>query len=168
MAKWIHAYWLVILVSCLISISVSQAITYWAYKNERERGARERREGIVRGLLGDLRVHCEYLQSVLLNPTIDIEHWQNVNDELQARIRHKAFEHALGERYNPLLWALAAEARAIVTQRKTNGDVPATLENVADVLVAYAPFIRAFGDARSAREFDHAARKSYDYAKTLR
>jgi len=166
--KWIHAYWLVILVSCVIAIGINQLLFTWRDERRRSHEEHDRRDRVSRELLADLRPHCESLQQILLNPAIDLDHWQRVNDGLQDRARENDVALALGPNYHPYLNALAIEARAILALRRGSHDAAATVESVADALVAYAPFVRTFGDAKAAREFESAARQSYDYAKTLR
>jgi hypothetical protein len=165
--KWIHAYWLVILVSSVLAIAVNQLIFAWREQRRHGRGERTRRDLVFRKLLADLRPHCESLQQVLLAPTIDVNRWQQSNDDLQKQAREPESVTALGAYYDPYLYALAAEARAILALRRSAPNARATVENVADVLVALAPFVRTFGDPRCARELESAARKSYDYAKTV-
>jgi hypothetical protein len=165
--KWLHAYWLVVLVSVVLAVLINQMLLYALYGRQSGSDERRRREKVLRSLLSDLRAHCENLQPALLNPTVDPDRWQAANDDFQARARTREVATALGDQFDPFLFALATEARAIVAQRR-KGDDAATIENVADVLIAYAPFIKAFGNAAAARQFESMARRSYDYAKTLR
>jgi hypothetical protein len=165
--KWLHAYWLVILVSVILAVLINQLAYYWLYARQQTSDERRVREKSLRSLLGELRTHCEGLKAALLNPTVDSDRWQQANDALQARARDADMVAALGAYYDAFTFALAAEARAIVAQRR-NPDATSTVENVADVLIGYAPFIKAFGDPTAARNLERMARRSYDYAKTLR
>lgn len=167
MTKWLHAYWLVILVSVILAVLINQLAYYCLYARRQTDDERRGRNKILRSFLADLRTHCESLQPALLNPSVDTDRWQEANDAFQTSARETSVAAALGIYYDAFLFALATEARAIVAQRR-NSDATSTIENVADTLIAYAPFIKAFGDPAAARNFEALARRSYDYAKTLR
>lgn len=165
--KWLHAYWLVVLVSVVLAVTINQLVFFFLYGRQNKSDERRRREQIVRSVLSDLRAHCENLQPALLNPVVDSDRWQEANVEFQTRARARETIQALGDHYDGFMFAVATEARAIVEQRR-HQDPASTIENVADTLIAYAPFVKAFGDAQAARRFESMARRSYDYAKTLR
>jgi hypothetical protein len=171
MVRWLQANWAVIVVAVIISVLADQLISQWRDARLRTRDERRHREDVFRRLLGPLRAHCESLMPKLLEPAVDPERWKHINADLLARAQETEVRSALALSYDAYLAAIAAETRAIENQRRIQRDATAkarTIENVADVLIAYAPFVRRFGDPRAAREFEAVARRSYDYAQTLR
>lgn len=167
LVKWIATYWTVVFASVVLSVLLNQAVSLWRLASERGRSERERREVVFRDLRGRLRTHCETLRPVLVNPSVDADRWQRLNDELLARAKDADVVAALGLSYDAFLAAVASESRAIASQRRNEG-VPEperferlTVENVADVLIAYAPFLRIVGDPKASRDIEEMARRSY-------
>lgn len=166
LAKWFASYWTVVLVSVALSLALNQAAAWWRAQNVRGRAERDRREVVYRDLRGRLLTHCETLRQALIAP-IDAGRWQRLNDELLARAKDPDVVAGLETGYDAFLAAVAAESRAIAALRRNEANADRerakrlAVESVADVLIAYAPFLRIVGDPKGARDFEAMARRSY-------
>ena len=141
--------------------------------------ARDRKKANLRratakaDLLARLKTHCADLRPVLLQGVIDPDAWQAEHGKIEARAQESDVVEALGATYDSFMKAVHDETKAILSQRQANARIRAflrehtdegkpfrkreiddhydyTTENVADVVIAYAPFIRELGDAETA------------------
>jgi uncharacterized membrane-anchored protein YhcB (DUF1043 family) len=142
-------------------------------------------------MLARLKTHCADLRPILLNPPIDPDRWQAAHDKLEARAQGADVIEALGAKYDSFMKAVHSEAKAILIQRNAKDRIEAylhehtddrnpvrkweindfydyTTENVADVIIAYAPFIDMLGDAETSNGLLKAASEMREVARLRR
>jgi hypothetical protein len=102
-------------------------------------------------LLARVRFHCATLRAAVGRGSIDLVAWRGAHDELLRRARQTDVISALGPKYVDFMDVLHGEGLAVSAQHASGSerqdDADLTVENVAAVVLAYAPFLRAFGES---------------------
>jgi hypothetical protein len=119
---------------------------------EQQRVALEKQAALTHtDLLARVRFHCATLRAAVARGSIDLVAWRGAHDELLRRARQTDVIAALGPKYVEFMDVLHGEGLAVSAQRGSGStrehDANLTVENVAGVALAYAPFLRAFGES---------------------
>ncbi|MGP6159657.1 MAG: hypothetical protein ACLPYS_19530 [Vulcanimicrobiaceae bacterium] len=119
---------------------------------EQQKLALEKQTALTRAdLLARVRFHCATLRAAVARGSIDLVAWRGAHDELLRRARQTDVIATLGPKYVEFMDVLHSEGLAVSVQRGSGNDrehdANLTVENVADVALAYAPFLRTFGES---------------------
>ncbi len=122
------------------------------HEAERQRAELEKQARLTRAdLLARVRFHCATLRAAVARGEIDLFAWRGAHAELLQRARQTDVIAALGPKYVEFMDVLHGEGLAVSAQHGSGSaredDANLTVENVADVTLAYAPFLRAFGES---------------------
>jgi len=135
---------------------------------------------VKRELLVRLQGHFENLRPLFFHRGVDVKRWESAHKEIFDRAMQADVNDALGADYLSFMAALRAEAKSIHIEEQHQREYTARivdengalrpgserakreyqalfLQNLAETILTYCPFVSAFGDPAMAKDYQRSA-----------